>query len=72
MDDNLYLIMDFNIDTTFKMALADFMRIGELIYIMIKLKKATFIEISLIRLDVSFVERDQYTIVQLIRSKTDT
>ncbi len=61
-----------NVDTSFKVAWAGFMRMRELTYTAAEAKKATFAETSLTRLDISFAERDQYAILRLKRSKTDT
>ncbi len=48
------------------------MRMGKLIYMAAEAKKATFAETSLTRSDISFAEGDQYAILYLKRSKTDT
>lgn len=45
---------------------------GELTYTTAEAKKTTFAEIGLIRSDISFAEGDQFTIIRLKRSKTDT
>ena len=45
---------------------------GELTYTAAEAKKATFAETGLTRLDILFAESDQYAILQLKRSKTDT
>lgn len=58
-------------DTTFKIGWASFMRMEELTYVAAKAKKATFADIGLIRLHISFAERDQYAILWLKWSKTD-
>ncbi len=65
-------ITDLNVDTTFKVAWAGFMRMGELTYTAAEAKKATFAEIGLTRSDISFEEWDQYSILRLKRSRTDT
>lgn len=44
---------------------------GKLIYIMVKIKKATFVETSIIKSDIFFIKGDQYTIVYLKSKKTD-
>lgn len=54
------------------MAWAGFIRMGELTYTAAEAKKATFAETGLIRSDISFAEGDQYAILRLKRSKTDT
>lgn len=61
-----------NIDIAFKVAWAGIMKIGKLTYIVAKAKKAMFIEISLTKSDISFVKSDQYTILFLKWSKTNT
>lgn len=48
------------------------MKIGELTYTTAEAKKTTFAETSLTRSDISFAKGDQYTIIRLKRSKTDT
>ena len=48
------------------------MRMGELTYTAAEAKKATFAETGLTRSDISFAEGDQYAILRLKRSKTDT
>lgn len=64
-EDKLFSIMDLNMDTTFKIAWAGFMKMGELTYTVAKAKKATFMETGLTRSDISFADGDQYTILQL-------
>ncbi len=65
-------VTDLNINTAFKVAWAGFMRMGELTYTAVEAKKATFAETGLIRSDISFAKGDQYAILRLKRSKTDT
>ena len=65
-------ISNLNIDTTFKVAWAGFMRMGELTYIAAETRKATFEETALTRPDIFFAERDQSAILRFKRSKTDT
>ncbi len=48
------------------------MRMGKLTYTTVEAKKATFAETGLTRSDISFAEEDQYAILRLKRSKTDT
>ena len=48
------------------------MRMGKLSYTAAEAKKATFAETGLTRSDISFAEGDQYAILRLKRSKTDT
>lgn len=50
------LIIDLNINIAFKVAQMGFIKLGKLIYIVAKIKKATFTKTSLIKLDVSFLE----------------
>ena len=71
-EDESLAITDFNVDTAFKVAWAGFMRIGELIYTTAEAKKATFAETGLTKSDISFAESDQYAILHLKRSQTDT
>ncbi len=59
-------------DTAFKVAWAGLMRMGELTYTAAEVKKATFAETGLTRLDISFAEGNQYAILRLKRSKTNT
>lgn len=65
-------VTDVNIDTAFKVAWAGFMRMEELTYTAAEAKKATLSETGLTRSDISFVEGDQYAILRLKQSKTDT
>ncbi len=72
MEEELLSITDLNVDTIFKVAWAGFMRMRELRYTAAEAKKATFAETGLTRSDISFAEGDQYAILRLKRSKTDT
>lgn len=63
---------DLNTDTAFKVAWAGFMRMGEITYTATEAKKASFSETKVTRSDISFAEGDQYAILRLKRSKTDT
>lgn len=56
--DQALFIMDFNVITVFKLAWTGFMRIGELTYIAAKAKKATFVETSPMKSDISFEKGD--------------
>lgn len=47
------------------------MRMGKLTYPVVKVKKFTFTETGLIRLDISLVEGDQYTILHLKQTKNN-
>ncbi len=71
-EEELLSITNLNVDTAFKVTWAGFMRIGELTYIAAGAKKATFAWTGLMRSDISFAEGDQYAILRLKRSKTDT
>ncbi len=71
-EDKPLFVTDLNFNTAFKVAWAGFMKMGELIYTAAKAKKATFAKTGLTRLDISFAEGDQYAILRLKRSKTDT
>ncbi len=63
---------DLNGDNAFKVAWAGFIRMGELTYTAGEAKKATFAEKDLKWSGISFAEGDQYAILRLKRSKTDT
>lgn len=65
-------VTNLNIDTTFKVAWAGCMRMGELTYTAMEVKKAMFAETSFTRSDISFAKGDQYAILHLKRSKTNT
>ncbi len=71
-EEELLSITDLNVDTAFRLALASFMRMGELTYTAAETKQATFAETGLTKSDISFAEGDQYAILRLKRSKTDT
>ncbi len=71
-EEELLSITDLNVDTAFRVAWAGFMRMGELTYTATEAKKATFAETGLTRSDISFAEGDQYAILRLKQSKTDT
>ncbi len=72
IEEKLPSITDINVDTTFKVAWAAFMRMRELTYIAAEAKKATIAQTGLTRSDISFPEGDQYAILRLKQSKTDT
>ncbi len=59
-------------DTVFKVAWAGFMGMEESTYTAAEAKKATFAETGLTKSDISFAEGDQYAILRLKQSKTDT
>lgn len=65
-------IEECTIDAAFKIAWAGFLRLGEITYTKGDLKKATFADIHTTRSDTSFAEGDQYAVLRLKRSKTDT
>lgn len=65
-------IINLNIDTAFEVAWAEFMRMGELTYMAAEVKKAIFSKTGLTRLDILFGEDDQYVVLRLKQSKTDT
>lgn len=71
-EEDLFTFTDLNIDTALKVAWAGFMRIGELTYTAADAKKATFSKTGLTRSEISFAESDQYAILCIKRSKTDT
>ena len=48
------------------------MRMGKLTYTATEAKKVTFMKTGFTRSDISFAERDQYAVLQLKQSKTDT
>lgn len=70
-EDEPLLVTDLNIDISFKVAWASFMRMGEFTYTAAEAKKTKFAETGLTRSDISFAKGDQYTILRLKRSKTD-
>lgn len=69
--DKYFFILDLNINTTFKFAQIDLLKKEKLNYIIIKAKKTIFVEISLIKLDISFTKSNKYTILYLKQSKTN-
>lgn len=54
------------------MAWAGFLRLGEITYTGTVLKKTSFSKTKVIRSDVSFAEGNQYAVLRLKESKTDT
>jgi hypothetical protein len=62
---------DVNVNIAFKVAWAEFLRLGEIIYTRIDRKKVSFDRLNSTREDISFVENDQYAILRLKRSKID-
>ena len=71
-EDELLSVTDLNINTAFKVAWTDFLRMRKLTYMATEAKEATFAETGLTSIDISFAEGDQYAILRLKRSKTDT
>ncbi len=71
-EDKPLSVTDLNVNTAFKVAWAGLMRMEEFTYKAAEAKKATFAETGLTRSDISFAEGDQYAILRLKRSKTDT
>lgn len=72
MENEPLSITDINIDTAFKVAEANFMRMEKLTYMVAEAKKIIFVKTGLRRSDISFVEDDHYIILRLKQSKTDT
>lgn len=62
-DEKLFLISDFNLNTTFKVVWARFMKIEELSYTTTETKKAIFAETGITQLDILLEKSDQYTIL---------
>ncbi len=71
-EDEPLSVTDLNVNTALKVAWAGLIRMGELTYTAAAVKKATFSETGLTRSDISFAEGDQYAILRLKQSKTDT
>ena len=71
-EDEPLSVTDLNVNRAFKVAWASFMRMGELTSTAAEAKKTTFTETGLTRSDISFAEGNQYAILRLKRSKTDT
>ena len=66
-------VQDLNINTTFKVAWAGFLRIGEFIYTKTELaNRKVFITTKLTQSDITFSQDNQHVILQLKKSKTDT
>ncbi len=72
MEEEPLSITDINVNTSFKVAWAGFIRMGQFTYTEAEAKKATFAETGLTRSDISFSKGDQYAILRLKRSNTDT
>lgn len=65
-------INELNLHTAFKVALAGFMRLGEITYTVAEKTHPSFKDLHLTRSDITFSENDQYATLRLKRSKTDT
>ncbi len=65
-------IDELNIDMAFKMTWAGFLRLGEITYIGTELKKASFSATRVTKSDISFSKGNQYLVLCLKQSKTDT
>lgn len=64
-------INELNIDITFKVAQANFLRLDKITYIVNEFKIDSFSTIKIIRSNIFFSEKNQYTILCLQQSKTD-
>lgn len=60
-----------NIDTTFKIAWADFLRLREIMYTDTELKKISFLATKITRSNILFAKGNQYTFLCLKQSKTN-
>ena len=69
---SLNFVNNFNLDTAFKIAWAGFMKLKKLIYTIAKKANLSFKNIHLTRSDITFSKQDQYAILRLKCSKTDT
>lgn len=69
---NLIDFNKLNIDMSFMVAWAWFLRLGEIIYTSTELKKISFVRTKVTKSDVSFVKDNQYAVLRLKQSKTDT
>ncbi len=65
-------ITNLNIDIAFKVAWTGYMKMGKLTYIIVETKKTMFIETGFTKSNIFFIIGDQYTIISLKWSKTDT
>lgn len=63
---------DFNIDAVFKIARVGVLRLGEITYSPSDLKRPSFTNLKVTQSDVRFPENDQYAVLRLKRSKTET
>lgn len=63
---------DLNLNTAYKVAWAGFMRLGELTYIATEKANPSFKDLYFTRSDITFSEQNQYAMLRLKRSKTDT
>jgi hypothetical protein len=65
------LFDDVNINTAFKVAWVEFLRLRKIIYTNVDRKRVSFDRVKITRDDVSFVENNQYATLRLKRSKID-
>lgn len=70
-DNKLLSVIDFRINIAFNITWAEFMKMRELTYIAVKVKKTMFIKTGLSKSDISFDKVDQYAILCLKCSKTN-
>ena len=61
-----------NIDKAFKVVWAGFLRLGKITYTGTELKKASFLDSKVTRSNVSFSKENQYAVLCLKQSKTNT
>lgn len=62
---------DYNFNIAFKLTLAGFLHLGEIIYIAIKLKNFCFVETLATRSNISFTKANQYIVHKFKFSKTE-
>ena len=63
---------ELNVEIAFKVAWAGSRRLGEITYTGTDLKNASFSQTSVTESDILLAEEDQYAVLRLKRSKTDT
>lgn len=61
-----------NINVAFKVTWSGFLRLSEITYTENELKKASFLDTTITRSDLSFSEENQYEMLRVKQSKTDT
>ncbi len=66
------MCIELNIDTAFKVAWTGFLRLGEITYTGTELETASFSTTRVTRSDISFSKGNQYAVLCLKQSKTDT